>query len=177
MSKEKPLWQTDFIILLRWILFIPIGFVLTAVLQVIPLHLAGLLSANLPEPSLLTIVGAVIAVPILIVLGWVWMLGVLVIPYINCGFIAPNYRAPAIIYGMLFCLFEGIFLISILAGGTSSVFLFYHLVFSVISVGGIVMLYKQIELSRLIRWMQRGLGFLADVRMMMSRKDSSRRPV
>jgi len=153
MSKEKHLWQTDFIILLRWIIFLPIGFVLTAVLQVIPPQILELVKANIPESTLLTIVGAVLAVPILIILGWVWILGVLMTPYLNCGIIAPSNRAPAVIYGMLFCLFEGIFLISILAGGASSIFVIYQLIFSGVTLGGIVMLYKEMELSRLKRWM------------------------
>lgn len=152
MSKEQPLWQTDSIILLRWIMFIPIGFILTATLQVIPSLVVGLVKVNMPESTLQTIIAALIAVPILIVLGWAWCMGVLMTPHFSCGFIAPSNRAPTVIYGMLFCLFEGTFLISILKGGISWISLVYQLIFLGITVGGIVMLHKEIKLSRFMRW-------------------------
>jgi len=156
MSKEKPLWQTDFVILLRWILFLPIGFILTVTLQAIPLQVVQLVDANTPESTLLTILGAVVAVPILIALGGIWFMGVLMAPYLNCAFIAPKNRISAVLYGMCFCLFEGIYLISILAGGTSWTFLLYQLVFSGLTLGGLVMLHKGVELSRFKRWTRWG---------------------
>lgn len=156
MSKEEPLWQRDFIILLRWILFLPIGFMLTTTLQVIPSLVAGLVKANLPESTLLTIVGAVVAIPILIVLGWAWCMGVLMTPYLSCRIIAPSNGASAVLYGMLFCLFEGTYLVSILKGGASWASLAYQLIFLGITVDGLVILYKEIELPRFTRWMLRG---------------------
>lgn len=177
MNKEKPFWESDFIILLRWILFLPIGFILAGTLQAMPPLVVGLVKANIPESTFLAIVSTVILVPILIALSCVWFMSVLMTPYLNCGFIAPNNRIPAIIYGMLFCLFEGIFLISIFAGGTSWIFIVYQLIFSAITLGGIVMLSKEIEFSRVKRWMRRGASCYADVRTMMSRTGSPRRPV
>ncbi len=152
MSKEQPLWQTDFIVMLRWISFLPIGFILTATLQVIPSLAVGLVKANLPDSTFLLIVGAVLAIPIFIVLGWAWCMTVLMTPHLSCRVIAPGNGAPAIIYGMLFCLFEGTFLVSILKGGTPWIPLAYQLIFLGIGLGGMVMLYKEIELTRITRW-------------------------
>jgi steroid 5-alpha reductase family enzyme len=46
---------------------------------------------------------------------------------------------------MLFCLFEGSFLISILTGGASWIFLGYQFGFAVITFSGIVMVYKEAD--------------------------------
>lgn len=155
MDREQPFWQTDSIILLRWIAFIPVGFILTASLQVIPSMAAGLLKAIIPDSTLLTVVGALIAIPVLILLGSAWCLGVLMTPHLSCGFIAPSRKVSAVLYGTLFCLFEGSFLISILAGGASWISLVYQFLFLGITVGGIVMLHREIALSRLTKWLLR----------------------
>jgi len=157
MHKKQPLWQTDFILLLRWILFIPIGFMLTATLQVMPSLVVGLVKANLPESTFLTVAGTIVAIPVLLLLSWVWGMAVLMIPHLSCRFIAPSNGASAVLYGMLFCLFEGTFMISILKGGTSWLSLVYQLIFLGITAGGIVMLYNGIELSRLTKWMLRAI--------------------
>lgn len=155
MSKEQPLWQADFMMMLRWIMFIPIGFMLTAALQVVPSLVAGFLKANMPGSIFLMIVSVIIVIPVLIVLGAVWGMGVLMTPRLICGLVAPSKSTATVIYGMLFCLFEGIYLISILAGGTSWIFFACQLTFSGITVGGIVMLFKEIELSHLRSWILR----------------------
>ncbi|MEN8255860.1 MAG: hypothetical protein ABFR33_10380 [Verrucomicrobiota bacterium] len=108
------------------------------------------------EPTFLAIIIAILVVPVFIVLGGIWFVGVLLTPYLNCGLIAPDNRVAAVIYGMLFCLFEGVFLLSILAGGTSWISFGYQLVFLGISVGGIAISYKEIKLSFDKRWMLRG---------------------
>jgi hypothetical protein len=145
MNKRKSFWKTEIVIPLRWIAYLPVGFCLTILLQAIPPLIAGLAKAHMPESIFLITLLAVIAVPSLIVFGLLWIVGVLAMPQLNCGFIAPSKRVAVIIYGMLFCLFEGSFLISILTGGASWIFLIYQFVFSVITVSGIVMVYKETD--------------------------------
>lgn len=143
MKQRKSFWKTEIIIPLRWITYLPIGFSLTILLQAIPPLIVGLAKAHMPESVFIITILAVIAVPILIVLGLIWVIGVLAMPHLNCGFIAPSKRIAVIIYGMLFGLFEGFFLVSILTGGASRIFLGYQFVFSAITVSGIVLVYKE----------------------------------
>ena len=145
MNERKSFRKTDIFTPLRWITYLPIGFSLTILLQAIPPLIAGLAKAHMPESIFLVTLIAVMAVPAFIVLGLIWFIGVLAMPHLNCGFIAPSKRVAVIIYGMLFCLFEGSFLISILTGGASWSFLGYQFVFSVITVSGIVMVYKEMD--------------------------------
>lgn len=145
MNERKFFWKNDIVIPLRWITYLPIGFGLTILLQAIPPLIAGLAKAHMPESVVLTILFAVVAVPVLITLGVLWIIGVLAMPYLNCGFIAPSKRVAVVIYGLLFCLFEGSFLISILTGGASWIYSVYQFAFAVITVSGIVLVYKEMD--------------------------------
>ena len=142
METETPFWSNAFGKLIRWLVFIPIGFVLGSILQSLPPLGVELARRYKPEFNFLTILIAIVVVSILGSVGWFWVLGVAATPVLACRVIAPNHRVGAVIFGTLFCLFQAIYTLG-LFGHASWIFILYQLIFSTIFIVGIVIAYKE----------------------------------
>ena len=147
MDEGTPFWQTGFGQLLRWLVFLPIGLFLTVILQGLPPGAVGLARAYKPEFNFLTIIIAIIVVSFLGIFLSLWLACVWMTPFLSCTLIAPNKKVALVIFGTIFCLFQGEFMLSLLSDGTSWIFFTYQLSFSGLLIGGIVLAYKEEENS------------------------------
>jgi hypothetical protein len=147
IESKTSFWNNPFGKLIRWLAFIPVGFVLGSILQVIPPLGVALAREYKPEFNFLTVFLAIFAVSIVGTVGWFWALGVFFTPVLSCRTIAPNHRVGSVIAGTLFCVYQGINIVWLfglgLYGQASWVFIVYQLVFSAIFIFGIVTAYNE----------------------------------
>lgn len=134
---ETTFWNKPFGKLIRWLAFIPVGFALGGFLEALPPLGVELARAYQPEVNFLTIIMAIVVVAISPWIGPLWFAAVYGTPLLSCRVIAPNHRVGSIVFGTLFCVFKGTFILG-LFGRTSWVFILYHLVFTTIFIFGIV---------------------------------------
>lgn len=135
-------WQGRFGKLLRWMVFLPIAFIIIFILQDLPVRVFAWASETRPVLSFLTIIIGLIVVSILGTFAWLWFLGMSLTPLLACGVVAPNSKIGAVIFGTLYCLAHGIYLLSVLQSNAHWIFSAYYLVCGVIIVYGTVMTYK-----------------------------------
>jgi hypothetical protein len=142
MNDNQSFWQTGFGRFIRWLVFLPIGAILVSILQALP-PLAVLWAWGYKlEFNLLTLIIGIFVVSILGAIGWWWFIGLFMTPYLSCKVIAPNNKVGSVIFGTLFCLFQGIFILSLFGHDPSWVFIIYQIVIAGIVIGGTVMAYK-----------------------------------
>ena len=127
--------------IIRWLVFIPVGFLLVGILQALPPFAVMWAHSYRPEFSFLTIILAIIVVSILGTVGWFWLLGVWATPMLSCRIIAPHPQVAAVIFGTLFCLHQGAFLLGLLSRARWGLAI-YHFIFCAIVVVGVVSAYK-----------------------------------
>jgi hypothetical protein len=142
MNDNQPFWQTGFGRFIRWLVFLPIGCVLVAILQALPPLAVRLASGYKPEFSCLVLLLAIVAAGMLIPICSMWFMGVWMTPYLSCRLIAPNHKVGSVIFGTLFCLFQGIFILTLFGGDYSWVEILYQILFTAIVIGGTVAAYK-----------------------------------
>src|SRR4029453_8338538 len=119
-----------------------IGFVLGSILQSLPPLGVELARAYKPEFNFLTILIAIIVVSILTTVVGLWFFGVFGTPVLSCRIIAPNHRVASVMFGTLFCLFQGLYILGLI-GRASWVYILYQLVFSATFIFGIVTAYNE----------------------------------
>lgn len=87
---------------IRWVAFLPIGYVLAGLLYAIPIFAAAYAMSYKVEMTLFSIVIAVFLVSIALALINFWFVGVYSVPVLACGLIAPNNKIASVIYGTLY---------------------------------------------------------------------------
>jgi len=135
-----PFWKSIPGKILRWIVFLPIGFVAAAVLETIPLLAYRFASTFDLKLTLLTLVIGIIVASATFTLFMFWLMAVFLVPGIACQKVAPHAQIASVIFGTLFVLFRGISLVSLwthVGWGTIT----YKVVFSAILFAGIVVAY------------------------------------
>jgi len=140
---NKAFWQGGFGKLLRWLTFLPLAFLSIGILQHLPVKAVIWASGYKPEFSFLTLIIGLIALSILGTLGWLWFLGLSMTPYLTCGVIAPNNKIATVIFGTLFCLFQGLFLFGVFYSDAHWIYKVYMLVVSIIVIGSTVVAYQE----------------------------------
>lgn len=135
-------WQSTLGKVLRWLLFLPIGFLVTAFLEVIPIFAYGF-AANLEMRfTLLTLIIGIVVVSLLLTFSVYWFVGVFFIPKLSCGLVAPTPKVASVIFGTLFVLFQGLTLFSMIFGGQNGWgIIIYKTLFSLLLMGGVVATY------------------------------------
>lgn len=137
-------WTTGFGRLIRWLLFIPIGYLLACILQTLPPLAFALAWGWKLEFNFFVLIVAVIAVSFLTSICVFWCACVYLTPYLSCKIIAPDNKVGSVIFGTLFCLFQGIFLLKELLGHDPSwLSIIYQIVFAGIVIVGTVTAYKE----------------------------------
>lgn len=140
--ENRSLWDSGSAKILRWLFFLPIGFLLAGILQMLPPLAVEWARGFRPEISFLTIVLAVIAVSILGTVCWLWFAAVVMSPVLASRIIAPHRKIAAVIFGTLFCLFQALFVLRVFLEGGSWVYLGYQLLFAGLTIAGIIVAYK-----------------------------------
>ncbi|MFU8857466.1 MAG: hypothetical protein ACNA8S_10750 [Deferrisomatales bacterium] len=139
---DASFWESGVGRLIRWLAFLPIAFFLISLLQTIPVRTVFWAANYIPDLNLLTLILAIVAVSLIGTAGWFWVLGVSMTPVFACGVIAPNAKVGSVIFGTLYCLIQGLFLLGVLSSGAHWVFKGYQLVFGLIVLGGTIGAYK-----------------------------------
>ena len=113
MNDNQSFWQTGFGRFIRWLVFLPIGGILVSILQALP-PLAVLWAWEYKlEFNLLTLLIGIFVVGFLGTIGSLWVVGLGMTPYLSCKVIAPNNKVGSVIFGTLFCLCQGIFILTL----------------------------------------------------------------
>ncbi len=142
-------WDKQIGRVIRWVVFLPTGFVLAFLLYYIPIFAVAYAMSYDIEMTLFSIMLAIFLVSIALVLVNFWFIGVYSVPMLSCGLIAPNAKVASIIYGT-FYVFN-----TIIGGQLPMLFsyeknwwlIIYSVVFSIIHFVGIVFAYKSDEYS------------------------------
>ncbi|MBU2574061.1 MAG: hypothetical protein KKH28_08310 [Elusimicrobia bacterium] len=143
MNNNRPFWQTGFGKSIRWLLFLPVGYILVYILQVVPPLVAAMALHYKPEFNFLVLIIGIIAVSLLCTLGSFWVMGVFMTPTLCCKIIAPNNKIGSVIFGTLFCLFQGFNILASFGLAHYWVSIIYQTVFGAITIGGTVMAYME----------------------------------
>ena len=93
--------------ILRWVLFLPIGFALLGLWQSLG-ALCWRLLAGVKVDSLLEVVIAIIIAGVAINFVFLWIAAFAGIPYFLCTVFAPKSRVAAVMFGTLFVFLHGI---------------------------------------------------------------------
>jgi hypothetical protein len=131
----------------RWILFLPVGLLAAALLESIPIF-AFQFAANYElRFTLLTVIVTIFVSAF--VLGGIayWFAGVVLLPTLACGRIAPTPKVASVMFGTLFCFFQGVTLWGMVRGEAGWGIITYKIVFSVLLVIGIVVTHTADEES------------------------------
>ena len=130
-------WSSIPVKIIRAILFIPIGFILLSILQMLPIVLVNWLALKPFSLNWLSILIALIVVSIASGVAGFYAVIVYFITVLTCRIIAPWYRGSTVIFGTLFLLAEVLSMISWCRAGNSAWFLIYHIIFTLVVIGGI----------------------------------------
>lgn len=132
-------WQSNGGRILRWLLFLPIGLLVGAVLESIPI-LAFRFAATVElRFTLLTLIIGLVFAPFLTSLVALWFYGVFLTPMLACGIIAPTPKIASVIFGTLFLSFQVLTLFSWLFDGqTGWALIIFKALFSLWLMGGII---------------------------------------
>lgn len=142
MNDNQSFWQTVFGRVIRWLLFLPVGFILVSILASLPPMALALAWGYKPEFSFLILIAAIFVVSIGGTIFCFWVGGVWMTPYLICRVIAPNNKVGSVIFGTLFCLYWVINILMSFLGDASWVLIIYQMVFVGIVIGGTVMAYQ-----------------------------------
>ncbi len=144
LAERPPFWQTKIGRFFRWLVFLPLCFTLTAILQVIPPWI-GRLIENYPrrDLNLLTIMFAGFVASFLLGVAYWWLIGLIMSIRLCCYQIAPNNKVASVIFGSLFCVFQWSFLASYRGTNMPWLFWVYQTVFSILVIVGTVLTYKE----------------------------------
>ena len=143
MTSERGFWQSGFGKFIRWLVFLPIGFVLGSVLQSIPPIVVAFAASYKPQFSFLVLILALIVLSMLLTCIWLWGLAVFGTPYLSCRVIAPNHRVASVIFATLFIFCELAFILGLIGRREPWILVIYNIIFSAIFVGGCVVAYKE----------------------------------
>ncbi|MBW7893815.1 MAG: hypothetical protein H3C27_01775 [Opitutaceae bacterium] len=137
-------WQSTVGKILRWVLFLPVGLLVSALLESIPIF-AYRYAANVElRLTLLTLIIGVIVVSMLFTVLVYWFIGVFFTPKLSCGMIAPTPKIASVIFGTLFVLFQGLTLLGMVLGDqTGWGIIIYKSLFSLLLMGGVVATYVE----------------------------------
>jgi hypothetical protein len=135
-----PFWQTLLGRIIRWMVFLPIGFGVAALLEAVPLLGAQWAAGVELKLTLLSLLGGLIALSILGTVVPMWFMAVYTWPTVVCAVLAPRAPVAAVIFGTLFVLFQGLVVLGVLLdeGGIAWLFLCYKLGFSAVLIAGMV---------------------------------------
>ncbi|MDA3798760.1 MAG: hypothetical protein PF692_06745 [Kiritimatiellae bacterium] len=131
------IWNSIPIKIIRLIIFIPFGFILLSLLQMIPIALFNWLAIKPFVPTWLSILIAISVVSIAGGIAWFYGTIVYFATILTCRIIAPWHRVSAVIFGTLFLVAEIVSMISWCRAGNPAWFLVYHIIFTLVVVGGL----------------------------------------
>lgn len=129
---------------MRWILFIPIGLALTAVLEGIPIFCYAFASEVEIRFTVLTLLVGCFAATLVLPVAWFWILGVLFSPTLICAVIAPHPKVASVVFGTLFSLFQFLTLARLYEMQNYGV-LTYKIIFSTILICGVFLSYSKFD--------------------------------
>lgn len=141
-NAERSFWERWPGCVIKWVVFLPLAFLLSGILQVLPLIAVELARGYQPEINFLTILIAVFVVSIVGIFLIYWGRAVVMTPVFCCFVIAPKAEVAAVVFGALFCLSQASWVFGVIQQGDSWVFVAYHVLFGVLTVFGIVIAYK-----------------------------------
>jgi len=86
---------------LRWLIFLPIGYLAIGILEVIPLWLWSTFSVPIGELTLLKLLVGIVLVGITLTAAWWYLIAAFFIPRLCCNIIAPTHKVASIIFATL----------------------------------------------------------------------------
>ena len=129
-------WSSIPVKMIRAVLFIPIGFIILSILQMLPIVLLNWLALKPFSLNWLSILLALFVVSIAAGVAWFYAVLVYFATVLTCRIIAPWYRVSTIVFGTLFVLAEVLSMISWCRAGNSAWLLIYHIIFTLVVIGG-----------------------------------------
>lgn len=157
MKEGISFWQSRFGRFLRWVAFLPVGVVLVTILQALPTMVVNLAVYLIVRWELkLNFLTGLLAVVMLclicpMILFYTWFPWLYKTPVLSCAIIAPNNKIASVIFGALFCIFQGWYLLSLFTEATFWIFRWYQLAFTGIVLAGTVASYQD-EQDRMRLW-------------------------
>ena len=143
---DVAFWKSGFGKFLRWILFLPIAFTLSSILQLIPLCAVSFAAGYEMRLTLLTILGCIVLLSVITPLFYFWLMAVFMMPRLVCAVIAPNTRVASVMYGTLFCLGAIWSLVYWFGSGEYTwTFYLFQIFYAAIIMSGIVIAYQSAE--------------------------------
>jgi len=137
-------WQSTAGKTLRWVLFLPVGLLVAALLESVPIFAYRYAASVELRFTLLTLIIGIIVVSLLFTVSVHWLIAVFFTPKLSCGLIAPTPKIAAVIFGTLFLLFQRRTLLSMVLGGqTGWGIIIYKALFSLLLMGGVVATYAE----------------------------------
>lgn len=140
MSKMK-FWGSGFGKAIRWVIFLPIGFIGGALLQGIPPVVFQAAAETKVELTCLALLAAAFVVSIGAGIVYFWAVGVFMAAMFPCRFIAPHPQIGSVVFLTLFLPLQGFFFLSMISEQRWLLTL-YHLVYTGIFVAGAVSAYR-----------------------------------
>lgn len=131
------LWESVPVKIIRLFLYIPIGFILLSILQMIPIALFNWLAIKSFTPNWLSILIALFVVSIAAGVAGFYGVVVYFTTILACRIIAPWRRISTVVFGTLFLLAEIVVMVSWCRTGNLEWFLIYHISFTLTVVGGL----------------------------------------
>jgi hypothetical protein len=125
---------------LRWILFLPIGIILAALLEMLLLAFVNFATEYHLTMNLLSSLLLLLALPIGITLGVVYIATVVNLPRLVCGWIAPSNRISSVALGLFFLISQTLTILGQI-GNVSTVIIFSKVLFSLLFLGGTVFVF------------------------------------
>lgn len=134
-------WTNPAIKVLRWLVFIPLAFLLLAIVGAA----WGLAIDAARQIEINTLLGIVIVVILVtsLPLFFLFVTPYFLIPYGACGLVAPNPKVGSVILGTLYVLFQGMGILGGLSAGKSGWWVLGHTLVAIIVMVGVVAAYNQ----------------------------------
>ena len=138
LVQQGGVWNSVPMKIVRWILFLPIGWVLWLILYALPILAVSITASWKPEFSFLILLIGLIVISFVGAFLGLWLFALSFTPVLACRIIAPNNKIASVIYGTIFVPYAVATFIMMINNGTPWIILGYFLFASVVFFYGII---------------------------------------
>ncbi len=138
-------WNKKLGVILRWILFLPVGFISSGFLQATPVLVFYWASSIEWKFTLLNLILGLIAASFITGGVSLWFFGVVMAPYLACKIVAPKKNIAIVIFATLYIFLQAVTLFGYVTSGYPLLLIIYHTLFAVLLIASCVHHFKDSE--------------------------------